>query len=200
MKYSKVFITHILEVEPLKLYAETVKKAGSLIKGDYVNGTFFGMHDKRFVSVGAIVNGGKLICRRLAHDNVKRAHYIVWNDGNVTVEMLKDIDREKDLSKVHFAIAGFNMFPLNLEAEWYNPAEVGRSDWRTCLGYNPITKKAYITVRPYSDAKRGQSTLQNLGCTMGIGLDSGGSTNARFCGKAIRLTDRIIHNILRWKN
>lgn len=33
---------------------------------------------------------------------------------------------------------------------------------------------------------------------MGIGLDSGGSTNARMNGKTIRVTDRILQNIIRW--
>lgn len=196
--YKKISLTHVLECDPLSLRAEVVKTAGSKIQGDFVNGTFFGNHDGQFVSVGAIVNEGKLVCKRLDHDNVKRAHFIVYNDGSVAVKMIMDIDKEEDLSKIHFAIEGFNMFPINLKAEWW-PDDVGRGDWRTVLGYNPTTKKAIIAVRPWSDAKRGQATLKNLDCDRGIGLDSGTSTNARFAGKTIRLTDRVLHNIIRWK-
>ena len=199
MPYRKVFITHVMEVEPLQLRAEIVKMCGKLIKGDFANGTFFGyLPDGKMVSVGAIVNRGKMLAGRLPHDEVRRAHYIVWNDGKVTVEMLKDIDKERDISKISFAIAGFNMFPLNLEAEWYNPAEVGREAWRTCLGYSPKTNKALITVRAFSTAERGRQTLINLGCDRGIGLDSGGSVNARMDGRLIVATSRVIHNIIRW--
>lgn len=196
-QYSKVGITHILECDPLSLRAEIAMLKGTRIKGDFVNGTFFGNHNGQFVSVGAVVNDGKLICRRLDHDNVKRAHYIVYRDGTVEVKKLIDIDKEEDLSKVQFAIAGFNMFPIDLKEEWW-PDDVGRKDWRTVLGYNPASGHSVISVRSRSDAARGQLTLKNLGCDRGIGLDSGGSTNARFAGKAIRLTNRVIHNIIRW--
>ncbi len=110
-----------------------------------------------------------------------------------------DIEKEEDISKIHFAISGFNMFPLDLKAEWFNPKEVGYQTWRTVLGYRKSDNKVIIAVRPSSTAERGQQTLINLGCDIGIGLDSGGSTNARFNGKTIRTTSRVLQNIIRWE-
>lgn len=196
-KYDYIGSTNIAEVDPMSLKIEVVKKAGTNISRDFVNGTFFGYHEGKFISIGTLVSEGRLIAKQLDHDP-KRGHFLVYKDGSVSVEMIKDIEKEKDLSKIWFAISGFNMFPLDLKGEWFDPKEVSYQTWRTTLGYNPEKKKAVIAVRPSSTAERGKQTLVNLGCTIGIGLDSGGSTNARFNGKDIRLTTRTLHNVIRW--
>jgi len=194
--FEKVALTDIVYLDPLSIYGAVLKKKGAEIKGDFVNGGFFDLNT--LVPVSALVVDGKLLCKRLPHDDVKRAHFIVYRDGSVQVKMVKDIDKEENLSNIHYAISGFNMFPINLKAEWW-PDSIGRRDWRTVIGYNPTKKKIVIAVRPDSNAERGRQTLINLGCDRGIGLDSGYSTNARFNGKNIRITDRVLHNIIRWK-
>lgn len=196
--YKIVSLTHALEVEPLRLYNDVCKKEGNLIQGDFANGTFFGYYNGKFVSIGTLVNDGIILAEQLPHDNVKRGTFIVFKNGIVAVEMIDFISKYPRLKDIKFAISGFNMFPLNLKAEWFNPKEVGYETWRTVLGYNPTIKKAIIAVRPSSTAERGRDTLKNLGCIIGIGLDSGGSTNARFNGKTIRTTARRLHNNIRW--
>jgi len=197
-KYEAIASTHITEVDPLSLKNKVVKMAGNKITGDFVNGPFFGMWEGKMISIGSLVNEGKVMAEQLPHDNVKRGCFIVYNDGTVKVEMIDFISKHPKLIDIHFAISGFNMFPLNLEAEWFDPAEVGYETWRTVLGYNAKKNKAIIAVRPSSDARRGQSTLMNLGCDAGIGLDSGSSTNTRMDGKNIRTTDRTLYSIITW--
>jgi len=202
-KYYQIASTHILEVNPMDLHAEIIKERGDKIKGDFVNGTFFNYTN--YTSTGNIVVNGKLLGKQQIYKNgktwdyVKRGNFIVYKDGTVAVKMIMDIEKEEDISKIHFAISGFNMFPLDLKAEWFNPKEVGYQTWRTVLGYKKSDNKVIIAVRPSSTAERGQQTLINLGCDIGIGLDSGGSTNARFNGKTIRTTSRVLQNIIRWE-
>ena len=66
------------------------------------------------------------------------------------------------------------------------------------LGYNPKLNKVIITIRPGSTALRGYETLVNLGCSMGIFLDAGGSTNGRWNGKIIARTRRNLGTVLYW--
>jgi len=193
--FDKVGTTDIVYADPLSVYGEIVKMAGNKITGDFVNGGFYEL--STMTPISPMVVNGALLIKRLAHDTVRRGTLIIYRDGTVQVKMIQDIDKEESLSNIHFAISGFNMFPLNLSAELW-PDDISRKDWRTVMGYNPAKGKIVIAVRPDTTAERGKKTLVNLGCDRGIGLDAGGSTNARMNGKAVRLTDRVLHNIIRW--
>jgi exopolysaccharide biosynthesis protein len=201
VKYSVISLTHVLELSPLDLKAKLVKQSGrelAKIEKNFVNGLFFGTYQGKLTTIGWLVSEGKVLSKRLPHDNVKRGTFIVYRDGSVAVKMIMDLDKEEDMSKVWFAAQTYNMFPLNLKAEWYDKNQVGYSTWRPVLGYNSTTKKVIIAVRPYSTVERIQQTLKNLGCTIGVGLDGGGSTNFVVDGKAKTLTDRVLTNILYW--
>jgi len=201
-EYDKVATTDVAYIDPDALYGEIVKRKGTDIRGDFVNGTFYDMSSMR--GLGNLISNGKVLCKQWIthpdtgkpHDNVKRANLIVYTDGTVKVKLIMDIEAEENISNIKFAVSGFNLFPLDLSAEWW-PQGIGRADWRTAIGYNPAKDKIVIAIRPDSTAQRAVQTMRNLGCTMAIGLDSGLSTNARF-GKDIRLTDRVLHNIIRW--
>ena len=78
-------------------------------------------------------------------------------------------------------------------------SDIGRTTDRPVIGYNPDKNKIIIAVRPSSNIGRGQQTLKNLGCTMGITLDAGGSTILRVNGKWLFKTTRILHNVITWE-
>jgi len=146
-----------------------------------------------------MVNDGVLIAKRLPHDEVARGTFIVYKNGTVKVKNIKDIDVEKRLSDIKFATTGFNLFPLNLSAEWW-PSSYANAEYRTVLGYNPNINKVLIFsfYTKKTSAAQAITILSNLGCTMGIGLDGGGSTGARFNGTTLVTPTRSIHNVIRW--
>jgi hypothetical protein len=187
----------IFKLNPLKLRNEIVKMAGDKIKGDFVNGTFFGYLNGNMVSIGVLVNDGKILAKRLPHDDVKRAHFIVYKNGNVAVKMIKDIDLEEKLSNIKFAISGYNMFPLNIKAEWFNPNEVGRRTKRPMLIHNTKTKETFLVVADNATAEEGRDICKNHG-DIGMFLDAGGSTCGRYNGVTFATTTRVIYGIIRW--
>ncbi len=199
-KYRQIAATHILEVDPLSLTIEIVKKPGNQIQGDFVNGGFFGTLDGMMVSVSTLVSDGKILAEQLAHDDVKRGTLVVYKDGTTQVEMIDFISKHPKINDIKFAVSGFNLNPLDIKGEWFNPEEVGYSTQRVSMGYHVEKKKVIIAIRNHSDAERAVLTMKNLGCDHAICLDSGGSANARFNGKSIVTTDRKLYSIIRWQD
>ena len=199
--WENILVAYVYEVDPMSLKNEIVKLPGKKIKGDFINSVFF---NGDMTSSSNIVQDGKLLNKQWVtnpktgnlHDNVKRGNLIVYRDGTVTVKMIMDIEKEEDVSKIKFAVSGFNMEPLNLPAEWFKPAEVGYTTWRSALGYR--SGKILAVVMPNCSADRMRKVLDGLGCTYKLGLDSGGSTNGRFESKDIRLTNRSLYGIIRF--
>lgn len=200
--WGNILCAHVYEVDPMSLRNEIAKLQGNKIKGDYINSIFFDMN--KMAPLGNMVNDGKLLAKQKIyneqgkpHDYVKRGNLIVYKDGTVAVKMVMDIGKEEDLSKIRFAVSGFNMEPLNLKAEW-QPESIGRTTWRSMLGYNKSTGKINAVVMANCSAVRGRKMLDKLGCSLKLGLDSGDSTNARFGGKDVRLTSRKLYGIIRF--
>lgn len=73
--------------------------------------------------------------------------------------MIMDIEKEENIPDIHFAISGFNLFPLNLKAEWW-PTSVGRIAWRISLGYNKLTRKIDAVIQPDCNAERAAKTMK----------------------------------------
>lgn len=199
--WRNLLIAHVYEVDPLILKNEIIKLPGDQIKGNFINSIFFDMFSMS--PLGNMVNDGRVLTKQKIyneqgkpHDYVKRGNLIVYKDGTVSVKMIMDIEKEEDISKIRFAVSGFNMNPLNLKDEW-QPADVGRTTWRSMLGYNMVTGMINAVVMPNCSAERGVVILDRLGCDFKLGLDSGYSTNARF-GTDIRLTDRNLYGIIRF--
>ncbi|HXK66499.1 MAG TPA: N-acetylmuramoyl-L-alanine amidase [Spirochaetota bacterium] len=204
LTWANILTAHVYEVSPLSLRNEIVNQPGNKIKGDFINSVFFEPSTLR--SLGNMVQDGKLLAKQWVthpdtgkpHDVVKRGNLIVYNDGTVVVKMIMDIEKEEDISKIKFAVSGFNMEPLDLKKEWFDPAQVGYTTWRSALGYNPSTKMINAVIMPNCSAERMRKMMDKLGCTLKLGMDSGGSTNGRFAGKDIRLTTRTLCGIIRF--
>jgi len=188
----------VFKLNPLSMKNEIVKMAGNKIKYEnFINGTFFGTSNGQMVSVGVLVQDGKLLAKRLPHDNVKRSHFIVYKNGSVDVKMIKDIDKEENLSNIKFAISGYNMFPLNIKSEWFNEAEVGRRTKRPMLVYNSKAKEVFLVVADNATSEEGQAICKQYG-DKGTFLDAGGSTCGSYKGKSFATTSRVLYGIIRW--
>ena len=198
--WNNILIAHVYEVDPMCLKNEIVKLPGNQIQGDFINSVFF---NPDMTSSSYMINDGKLLNKQWVvnpytgklHDNVKRGNLIVYQDGSVAIKMIMDMEKEEDISKIKFAVTGFNLDPLNLSAEWW-PADVARTTWRSMLGYDGKKIKAVIMAN--CSAERGNKVLDKLGCNLRLGLDSGGSTCGRFAGVTIHTTARRIYGIIRF--
>lgn len=203
-KYYQAYGAYVLEVDPLDLYVEVVKKAGSSISGNFINGSLFGNYKGKMVSISTLVSNGKILAEHLPHDNVKRGTLVVYKDGTVAVEMIDFISKFPRLGEVKFAIGGFNIMPVGktvqqeLKDEWFEFKTVGYRTWRSMLGVNKSTNKVLIVIAPNTDAVQGHALMKKLGCDIAISNDSGGSCSGRFNNKLIRNTSRVLHNIVRW--
>ena len=190
---------YIQSINPLNLRNEIVKKVGSKITGDFCNSGFFGYTNGKQVSVSVLVQDGKFLANRLPHDNVARGTFIIYKDGSMEIARIKDIDRERTIGKIKFAISGCILLPsLDFKAEWFNENEIGYKTWRTLLAINEKTNKVDVIVIKDMTAREDQQLLKKLGYTKVLMLDGGLSCNARFNGKTIRTTSRVIYSILRW--
>jgi hypothetical protein len=200
--WENILYAHVCEIDPMKLRNEVAKLPGNQIKGDFINSIFFDM--ATMTPLGNMVNDGKALAKQLIyknglqHDWVRRGNLIVYKDGTAAVKMIMDIENEEDLSKIKFAVSGFNMQPLNLGAEWW-PEDVGRTTWRSMLGYNKSTDKINAVIMANCSAARGRKMLDKLGCDLKLGLDSGDSTNGRFAGNTVRTTGRRLYGIIRFE-
>lgn len=207
--YTLEGTTHVLRLDPLSLWIQLENKPGNEIIGNFSSGTFQGHWQGKFISIGTLVSKGVLLAKQLEHDPA-RGHLVVYKDGKVGIEMIKDIEKERDLSKIWFAISGFNMEWGGMtsadylsKVEWF-PQDVARNTVRSVMGYNPKENKVIIAHRPDTTVDRGQLTLRNLGCVddsgkiLGICLDSGMTVNGNFEGNKTFSSDRVLHHSIRW--
>jgi len=201
MKYRKIFLTHIVELNPLELKASLVHGTGSFLSKtfkNFVNANFF----SGVITIGWLISDGVVLASR--HEGRKawakrKGTFIVYKDGNVEARAMYDWEIEEKLPRIHFCCQGFNLFPLDIASEGYNPSEVGYCTMAVSIGCNK-TGKIIIAVRPKSDARQTQLTMKNLGCEgCAIRLDSGGSANLWIDGKPITSTARPLTNIIFWK-
>lgn len=200
--YYKSYNAFIMEVDPLKLYVDVVKKKGSVISGDFINGTLF-YNGSSQIAISTIVKDGKVIAEHAPHDNVKRGTLVIYKNGTVSMEMIDFISKHKKLADIKCAIGGFNIMPgitmrEQFKKEWFDYATVGYRTWRSMLGYSKAKNKILVVIAPNIDAQQGSVLMKKLGCDLAVGLDGGGSTCGRFSGVRIRSTTRVIHNIVRW--
>lgn len=196
-QYERQGLTDIAWIDPMALRFAKVNMQGNAVISRYksfVNAMFYGEKDGKILTVGTGYSEGKKVTTRLPWDNVARGTFIVHKDGRVTVEQL--IDPDKKYNDIWFCVQGVGLNPIDLKAEW-QPESIGRVTNRVMLGYNPQRNKIAITFRPDSDIQRGRQTLINLGCEIGIGLDSGTPATMVQHGKVIRLAD-YLDNIIYW--
>lgn len=197
--YHKIATTDIIEVDPMSLRISVQDiPANRITLPNFVTGGYqLQQSNGEAYPLGILVSEGEIIQNRQPHG--KRAGtLIVHGDGVVRVIETMDITRELG---VWFAIGGCSILPnINMTSAGFTGAfsDIARSTVRPVMGYNPTKNKIIIAVRPDSTIERGQLTLKNLGCTMGITLDAGGSTVFRVDGKFLHNTTRQLHHVVTW--
>jgi exopolysaccharide biosynthesis protein len=166
---------------------------------NFVNGNFF-YHS---TIIGWLISEGKIISRRDEYKTWKgnpKGTLMVMKDGTVRCGLMLDseIAPLADAGKIWFCCQGFNLFPCNIAREGFTDNSIARTCNRIAIGYNPKNFKIYITARPLSNWQRAIKTMENLGCSVGICLDSGASANMYVNGKALMKTSAVLTNIVYW--
>ena len=200
----------VMIVEPKDLYIDVVKEVTWNISGDFINGGFFNTGGK--TSGTLLISNGKILNERneWEQDHDPLSHFIVDRNGNVSV---KTLNYTPSVDEVRFAITGFTLFPDGQSLkesikDEYNTTGYYSSDYRSALGYNESLDKVMLFIfTEKTSAKEMKDILLDNGCTIGIGLDGGGSTIARFEGQRYYAVDpdndgtdsRRIHHVIRWE-
>lgn len=179
-------ITHILEIDPRKIWcAETQCSTKNIPYDNFVNSIFFmNQRDGTVYPQGIMVNAGRVICNNPTHDlPVSTLIVHSWND--VELKKVKDITQEKN---VWFAVSGYGIHPkVTASEEGFAGkfSDVLRETNRPIIGYRKQDNKIVIAVRSHSSAERARQTAQNLGLDFALSLDGGGSTVLKVNGKNI---------------
>ena len=194
--YRTEWVTHVVEMDPMQLRAEFTNGIRSN-RNNWVNANFF----SGTKTIGWLISEGKVLSDRHEYKSWKgnyKGTFIVYKDGAVDVGLKLDSEIVAVLDKIWFCCQGFNLVPLDIKKEGFDPMEVGRKANRVGIGYNSTTGKVVIAVRPDTDAATMVTVMNNVGCHQSISLDSGGSTNLIVNGKDIFKTDRQLTNIIYW--
>jgi hypothetical protein len=220
VRYYKEGATQVIEVDPgaLKISIQD-KPANKILIPNIVTPGYITWEKAleaptklRAVPISILASEGKVICNRQPHTGYGGIKYpagtlIVYKNGNVAVKSIINLNSEKD---VQFAVGGCSILPKirmreegfslrrSIDGKIRNFSDIGRTTSRPVIGYNPKINKVVIAVRPDSNIARGRQTLLNLGCTMGITLDGGGSTVLDVGGKRIYNTTRQLYSVITW--
>lgn len=219
-RYYRVAATHVVEVDPLDLRVSVHDMAANRIplKSFVTPGYITWDKDvksstgKKSRPISILVSQGKVLCNRQPHVDDKGVMFpagtlIVYNDGTVAVKSIADITTEHN---VRFAVGGCSILPkIRMKEEGFSIrrcldgkirdfSDIGRATQRPVIGYNPASNKIIIAVRADSNIARGMQTLINLGCTMGITLDGGGSTVLKVDGQFKVSTARQLYSVITW--
>jgi exopolysaccharide biosynthesis protein len=180
-----------------------VKQSGRSLAGkvrNFVNGNFFDYNTLK--PIGWLISEGKILSERHEYKIWKgnpKGTLIVYKDGSVEVGLKLDSEIAPIVKDIWFCCQGFNLFPLDIKKEGFDPDEVGYSTKRLSIGYRKDDNKIIIAARPYSNAQRAVKTMKSLGCeASAICLDSGGSLNMVYDGKGKILTNRVLASIIYW--
>jgi hypothetical protein len=190
--------THVVKLNPMDLRAKLVKASGKTLaksEKNFINCNLFNLTTLKII--GWLISEGKVLNRRdeyLIWKGNPKGTLIVYRDGTVFAGLKYDKEIKNELDLIWFCCQGFNLFPLDLKKEGFDPAKVGYATDRMAIGYDG--KQIVITYRPDSDAARAVKTMENLGCKMAICLDSGLSSNMVLDGKAVITSDRVLPCII----
>jgi len=200
--YKKVATTHVLELDPMSLKISIQdKRADKIALPNFVTSIYQMLQaNGKTYPLGILVSEGKVLANNQPH-KLPAGTLIVYKDGTVTVKPILNIYLEPKFKDIWFAVSGCSILPkirMNEEGFKGKFADIGRTADRPMIGYNPTTNKVIVAVRPSTNIGRGQQTLINLGCTMGITLDGGGSTVLKVDGKYKVSTSRQLYSVLTW--
>ena len=156
--------SHVVEMDPMQLRAEFTNGIRSN-RNNWVNANFFSGTNNRLQSEG------KVLSDRHEYKSWKgnyKGTFIVYKDGAVDVGLKLDSEIVAVLDKIWFCCQGFNLVPLDIKKEGFDPMEVGRKANRVGIGYNSTTGKVVIAVRPDTDAATMVTVMNNVGCHQSI--------------------------------
>lgn len=198
-KHYKSGVTDVIEIDPLELKVSIQDKAANKISlGNFVTSCYQWHHANGITyPLGILVSQGKVISNTQPHGK-PAGTLIVYKDGSVKVKELLNINTEKD---VWFAVSGCSVLPkINMISAGFVGAysDIGRSANRPLIGFNPTKGKIVIAVRKNCSIQTGQTVLKNLGCTIGITLDAGGSTALDLEFGTIYSTTRRLYSVITW--
>jgi len=196
---TKNYKEQITWVNPKDLKGTLVNSTGASLSAKFknlVNGAFFwhqsGVGNK---IIGWFYSEGK--CINYSNYNRYRGTFLVKKDGTVISKRFNDAELMSIRNDMQFVVQGFDGIKANPDIEGTSTAEVGRKCLRPILGFNPKTNKVLIAVFN-GDYRDIEQVLKKHSCTVGIGLDGGGSTNMFVNGKSIYKTSRVLNNIIYW--
>ena len=205
--YSLINGTRVIKIDTLNLTSIKTKATAlelAKIYPNFISGMFY--DPPTDILFRWLIVDGKVISSRPWYDLHSRGTFIIYNDGKVEIKTLKDIPNPQDIK---LAFQGFNLDfeangSKNLVASIKKEgllSDVSRPNTRPAIGYNPIENKVVIVIKN-TDADGIRAELRAQGCidnkrnTLGIGLDSGGSTVFYMNSKPIINTTREQRNIL----
>jgi len=212
-KYEKIGLTHITWVEPLELKAKaSFTRTGKQCSSEYsnfINGQYYWWKpaDDKIYTIGWQFSEGQPTHDNFMQDDYeyvglyprKRGTFIVYKDGTAEVKNMANSEMKKIRDSIRFCVQGFNLFPLDLQAEGYtNISSLTRICNRVAIMFHK-EKGVGIVYRPFTSAKRMQQTAINLGCEFGIVLDSGRTANVKMNGKRIHVNNELLSNIIYWR-
>lgn len=198
-KHYKSGVTDVVEIDPLELKISVQDKPANKINLPNMVTSGYQWHHANGVTypLGILVSEGKVISNRQPHGK-PAGTLIVYKDGIVKVKELLNINGEKN---VWFAVSGCSVLPtIQMTSAGFVGAysDIGRSANRPLIGYNPTKKKIVIAVRSACSINTGQTVLKNLGCSVGVTLDAGGSTLLKVDGKLLQSTTRRLYSVITW--
>lgn len=200
--YKKVGTTHVIELDPLSLKISVQdKRADKINLPNFVTSIYQMLQaNGKTYPLGILVSEGKVLANRQPH-NLAAGTLIVYKDGTVEVKPILNIYLEPRFTEIWFAVSGCSILPkIRMSEEGFKGkfADIGRTTSRPMIGYNPTTNKVIIAVRPNTSINRGMQSMINLGCTMAITLDGGGSTVLKVDGKYKMNTSRQLYSVITW--
>jgi hypothetical protein len=198
MTWTALLTVHVVELSHKMIKAGLVSNAGreiAKVVKNFINANFFSGRN----TIGWLISEGKVLHDRheIGVPWVKpKGTLIVYKDGRVEAGLKYDSEIVAALDDIWFCCQGFNLFPLNIKKEGFDPAEVGRTCTSVMIGHTQ--GKVIIAVRQGTNASRAVDTMEALKCGGAIRLDSGLSANLWVDGKAIFTSDRALTNIILW--
>jgi len=213
--------THQLEGNPENLTSVIVDKKIWDIT-DYtncINGTFFWWDNTgKTYSTSPLIIEGQIIQRFCNHE-LPQSVFVIYKDGSVSMQKVKDVYLLKNLADIRMAIGGIGLRNTLDSTFKYNPAGEGfkspyddvlRQTNKTVIGYNKKLHKVYLMTRPNIIHKQpwykaNQYDLLKLvkDCDydIALSLDGGGSTFMDANNEYVMQgeNDRRINNIIRFR-
>lgn len=192
---------NVVLIDPMDIRATEILGNSTQIStkfSNFVNSNFFWISNGVPLTIGWLISDGKVLHERHEYKTWKgnvKGTFIIYKDGHIEAGWKYDSDIAPVVDDILFCCQGFNLMPLDIAKEGFDPASIGYKTNRLALGYNG---KKLILVGANADAVEMAEIMTNLGCTGAIGLDSGGSSNLCVNGKFIYKTDRTLSNILYW--